>query len=567
MLYLLYSKRLCAFADPLFPHSLVSSRLFGMHHQSRPAVQQAIDYIVSSIASGAFARGDRLPSMKRLASLAGVSLVTMWKAVNTLKDRGVLDCMRGRPTRVGERGRSVPPLSAEQTGEKGRAKEVSPVVRRVLSAVEDSIVQGRYLPGNRLPSYKELQSELGVSYRPLKKALTELQRKGVIVAWKRGYAVPGHARRSTPRSRIVFLAARQVGETMRLDLGGGLLLHLLEQECAKGGMVLDRIMYFAKGPRLVFVDIPTGSEYDELRDRPEVIGYIVMAVNRESSHNRVMEWLSLMKKPVALLSNLRRSHLPLPRKNQRVFRYFVTGTTATPGREVGEFLLNRGHRKVAFFSAFPTLDWSKKRLGGVREALRDAGISDGIVEFALDNTTYPPSSTDMSRESRHVVAGLEQALRNIEKGLPRAMIRPLQRQMEDFFTSGWITIDNALRLEPLFDRAMEHDDIRVWVCAHDPVAVCARDYLQSRGIPVPGRISLIAFDNTYDAANRLITSYDFNMTGLAHALMGYLLRSGYFAVPRAGSVTEVRGMIVERMTTSGEPAGPGQNLLASGARR
>jgi len=337
---------------------------------------------------------------------------------------------------------------------------------------------------------------------------------------------------------------------MRLEVGGGLLLHFLEQECTKSRITLDRIMYYIENGRPLYENTMTGMTSYLLENGPEVVGYIIMAVNSDPAHAQVMNHLSFLKKTVAVLTNLQLSHLRMHRKNSRFFRHFVTGTTKTPGKKVGEFLRNRGHCKIAYFSIFSGLTWSQRRVEGIRESFREAGFHNAVSHFPIDDTPYPHDFDHANAPSRYLMTTLEQSLRKIKPHLPFDMYNSFEQDVENFVKSRWRFIDNAFRLNPLFEQAKNQADITAWVCENDVVALCALNFLQSKNIPVPRRISLIGFDNSFEAASRLITSYDFNMSGLAHALLGYLLKSGYFVVQRSSNTTELTGMVVGRMTTA-----------------
>ena len=52
--------------------------------------------IVQAISSGAFIEGERLPSENELSQLLGVAVVTVREALNTLRDRGLIETRRGR---------------------------------------------------------------------------------------------------------------------------------------------------------------------------------------------------------------------------------------------------------------------------------------------------------------------------------------------------------------------------------------------------------------------------------------------------------------------------------------
>jgi GntR family transcriptional regulator of abcA and norABC len=55
-----------------------------------PGIQRAIDFIKDGVSSSEWPQGTRMPSIRRLAQMAGVSLATMFKAIHILKSKGII---------------------------------------------------------------------------------------------------------------------------------------------------------------------------------------------------------------------------------------------------------------------------------------------------------------------------------------------------------------------------------------------------------------------------------------------------------------------------------------------
>lgn len=55
-----------------------------------------------------------------------------------------------------------------------------PIYRQIVDVAFNEVTSGRWLPGQRIPSVRELAADLGVNSRTVLKALEELQDLGLI---------------------------------------------------------------------------------------------------------------------------------------------------------------------------------------------------------------------------------------------------------------------------------------------------------------------------------------------------------------------------------------------------
>ncbi len=55
-----------------------------------------------------------------------------------------------------------------------------PIYTQILEVITIRIVSGQYAPGDRLPSVRELAAEAGVNPNTMQKALSELERSGLV---------------------------------------------------------------------------------------------------------------------------------------------------------------------------------------------------------------------------------------------------------------------------------------------------------------------------------------------------------------------------------------------------
>jgi len=106
------------------------------------------------------------------------------------------------------------------------------------------------------------------------------------------------------------------------------------------------------------------------------------------------------------------------------------------------------------------------------------------------------------------------------------------------------------QLEGAFAEALADRSISAWVGANDLVALECLQYLQTRGVHMPHRISVLGFDDSFEAGYHSLTSYSFNAPAAMHAMVEYLLRpvSSRAKARMAGPVV-VNGWVHERATT------------------
>ena len=102
------------------------------------------------------------------------------------------------------------------------------------------------------------------------------------------------------------------------------------------------------------------------------------------------------------------------------------------------------------------------------------------------------------------------------------------------------------KMQPLFDKALQDKSITAWVMANDFAATIAIDYLKERNVRVPDDLSMISFDNTLDAMEYQLTSYDFNNHGTITLILRSILAPHTVKPRRKGVCIEVDGTLVIR---------------------
>lgn len=108
-----------------------------------------------------------------------------------------------------------------------------PIYAQILEVIQMRIISGIYQPGGRLPSVRELAVEAGVNPNTMQKALSELERSGLVTAVRTSGRVVTEDMEMIGQTKTA-LAREQVQEFMdkmkRLGFEKEEVVRLLEQE-------------------------------------------------------------------------------------------------------------------------------------------------------------------------------------------------------------------------------------------------------------------------------------------------------------------------------------------------
>ena len=78
----------------------------------------------------------------------------------------------------------------------------APIYSQLIAQIKVGIVSGAFPPGERLPSVRDLATEAGVNPNTMQRALTELEREGLLVSG-------GTSGRSVTQDEAVLVAMRE----------------------------------------------------------------------------------------------------------------------------------------------------------------------------------------------------------------------------------------------------------------------------------------------------------------------------------------------------------------------
>jgi Periplasmic binding protein-like domain/Bacterial regulatory proteins, gntR family len=429
----------------------------------------------------------------------------------------------------------------------------------MCARLKQDILTGRFHPGQSLPSCKELQGLYNVSYPTLIKALETLAAQEIIKTYQRGYIIPALAK-SESSARIVAIGCGWEDGTLWIDYQDKNYFRILESECIQSKIPLDIVVYCRQNDKLCFIDTVSRKPY--ALSNENILSFIVIVANLKIPPEEVLQKLLILKKPVAVLDVVGGWEASPRTINNYYFRLFTVTTSMHPPQLAGRYLLNLGHTDIAFISPFHKALWSQQRLKGIRELYRDAGYVNNVHPFVLDRYAfqwdYLQKDLDNPEDIQALIAGYNKWQNYADTKFTRKFGHYSYTIFK--YLSEWNCATGEIyhRMIPLFRRALENGRITAWVMANDYTATLALDFLKKNSVRVPEKLSVISFDNTLDAMENQLTSYDFNLNGIVSIMLRYALRPSSVASPSGKIAVEAEGAIIERRSTAQNAAGKGK---------
>lgn len=514
--------------------------------KQKPGIKRACEYISTLKQEN---EESSLPPIRQLARSAGVSFVTMWKAIRYLLDNGAVISRGNRLIVIKNSSEQVPAKDNSSVNSEPGTQITVSQRNCIVEKLYKDILTGRFSGDDKLPSCKELQRFYNVSFATLKKTLSVLTEQRIIETRGNSYYIPSLTG-STGWARIVAIGCGWEDGKIWVDYQDKNYFRSLESECMRMNIQLDVIIYYRKQGRLRFINTASRKEYD-LNDRT-ILGYIFIVANLDSTPEEVLERLSGLGRSIAVLDVVGGWKIPSCARNNSFIQFFTATASVLPAKRVAQYLLSKGHKKIAFFSPFHLALWSKKRLSTIIETYKFAGINDGVISFVLNEYAY-----QWDYLKNHIFKEDLRTLMNQytewKKETNSEVFKRLGNLGYSFikYITEWNCASGLIyeKMKSLFDKALTNKSITAWVMSNDFTATIALDYLKDCGVRVPEDISIISFDNTIDAMEYHLTSYDFNNLGIITMILRFILAPHTMKLQRRGGCIEVDGTLVVRHTS------------------
>lgn len=510
-------------------------------------LSRAYDFLLQRIEECRECGEHRLPTVASMGSACGVSHVTMQHAVTRAVGEKRIESRRGSGIYL--HGHSRPP------GEERESPSES-AWQRASARLETDILSSRFRRGRRLPTRKELCAWYGVSHRTINRALQWLASRGVLARDGVGYRV-SRGRRVEESGFVVVHRAGTVRGTALPDTRHLRNVLDLENVCVRSRLGIRTTFYTYRGSSM-YPQGPFGGPPYRSRDLSDVLGFVVFT--RGLTDLGTHEHVSLLAgygKPVAVLDEEGVcTRMAEERRYPSHVRVFPQGMSEQAGRVVGEYLITLGHRQVVYIDPFPDIEWSTRRLAGLRRAYGQAGPDWHVVHVPVP---MPPGAAGCDRQGR----SLDRIMADLSGGLDPD--DPVHRQLRAVITnpSGQPMGENLFRsvvsealheaLGPTVGRVLRtHAELTAFVGPNDEAAVGLVRSLEKLGHEVPHSFSVIGFDDSFEAQAYDLTSYSFNESAAMQAMVDFILnpRWGPFERRDRSQVVELDGFVKKRRTTA-----------------
>jgi DNA-binding LacI/PurR family transcriptional regulator len=276
-----------------------------------------------------------------------------------------------------------------------------------------------------------------------------------------------------------------------------------------------------------------------------LFGYIFPLISPEPETTLALQQLARTRRHVALVDLLGDVSLP-GHTRMHPWQLFDAVISQAPGTHAARYLLQKGHRRVAYLSPFHRSTWSINRFAGMQRVFSAAGRNDSPALVAFNNPAQPHTVYLDSALRTSAYHALQPALRRWAGALPdhhRIQVEPLL--MHELPRQHLPQAEFNRHLDTLFTYAhTRYPDVTAWVCANDEIARQAQRFCVRTGDRT--RISILGFDDSLIALHHRITSYNFNTAALARRVLWSLLRPYSHAMPGYDQHTPVEGMFIER---------------------
>jgi hypothetical protein len=478
-----------------------------------PAIDKALAYLAEI-------KDPRSYSIRRLARNAGVSLVTMWKAMH----------------------RHSAPEIAPAAAPRSRP-EPKRAWQRLRDAIARDLLQGWLSRREYMPNVKELCAHYGAGAKSMRRALEELRAKGTIDRTGRRYGTRRARTAGISSIKVSVLVFTWKDEMPVLFADyNPYFIRGLEQECVIRGIGVELHGYWREGPHVVTSSASRAGRR-ALSALHEHAGFMHLAFWPSCVEPAVLSMLRGTDKPVAIIDEIGGWEVPecLISGNRALVinaRPFEAGAA-----EIARALIACGHHHVAFFSPFENDPWSHRCRDGLVSAFSGAGSGYRLALFTEKGSSLLGDDTFIGRAQKH---SADHRLRNYyakwRKNLDPSYTTQLDPHFHKYLLSQLWYAEVRRTLRPLFERAYADKSITCWVAVDTDVAWFAHDFLRAKA----SDLSLVTFGNSPEVSQRGITAYDFNADGAARAALEFVLYPDRKLPGQTGHALTIDGMLVDR---------------------
>lgn len=500
-----------------------------MHNRKAPVLSETVNKIRAIINNNP---GTRLPSVRNLSQKYSVSPVTMLRALAILKNEGLLEGGWGKRHFIADKNKLVKPAIDHPKMTK---------VEKTVLMIKNDIIEGKYQTHRPLPSIKYLASCYDVSYPSIRKSLELLKDENIIK--RSGSRYHFFTCKVKPQSKIAVVAFGTGRNSIKIVTERERNFYRLLSAVVMDQNVLLEIICcndYLEEPEFY---TPDDTPLEIFLKKKNITGIILSSYHMKDSAECLRKLLTF-NIPISAWVEDHRILKMIGRyyANKKNLSFFDSSYSTVPGFEVGRYLIERGHKNIAYISPFHESPWSQNRLTGLKKA----------AASTPDVHIYPFVCTGYLNDYFFLEKVLKES--SFEK---HCLITKISEKLHPFLKSRTSSIkyehDILLRDNMIFSvcedfirRASENISITAWVCANDQIAVLITDYWNHFTVPLTERPALIGFDNSFESFERNISSYEFNKRGEIQQMLNHLLYPNSSNLLNRKPSNRLSGRVVER---------------------
>lgn len=510
--------------------------------------ERAIEYLKKGLQENIWSPGDRLPGLKKLAVDAKVSHPVMAKALHYLSDKGLLEISpRSGISVVNTNGTDrQPSIEHRERWKKLRTDIANDLFSRALDISQP------------LPSMQELRHRYGVNFPILKKALSSLENDGLLTSYKKTYK-PNLFSSLKYKATLLVLCnifpdnLNRKGINLNeqgFDLSHRvwILMQKLEQLSSTQNFSIELWGYFFENNSTTYLK----PDHSICHSIENIKNYYGVCLIKTAPHtNDFSNMLSLLAKnglPISIFDVTGELEWTVPPVKRGSIRVFSVGATDLAGKKIGRYLLELGHREVAFISAWDKDGWTKNRYTGLCNAF--AMVSGSQIHLYADKR-YPEGAITLDdkilEEKIYSMPSLQNMLLS-NSPFSHEQVETIVYEVSPTFIATMYRQRLEIFLQPIFEEALLNPEITAWVCADDLMAISALRFLSKKGVEVPEKISVVGFEDILEAISANLTTYNFDIRGVAQTMVAFISNPSLFPV-KEGLFLEKNGFVVPRQSS------------------
>ncbi len=447
--------------------------------------------------------GEMLPSVRKLMKTFGVSSGTIQSVLKQLSEEGHIYSIRGKGFFWGKA-----PNADDLAQLLSKTVHRETILERLEREFATDWEKGFLDPNKNLPLAKELSDRYNVSQTILRKFLIHKVNQGILVRRGRLYAFASPLKTKTVKnfSQILFVT--------RCNSWGGFT--------AESERELDflRLVYQTAGEQhfkliLLGINEESGKLIDRsgkicrLTDYPNAIGAVLSTLLVQKPLP-LLQLFYGVKYPVSVWWEQPLQDIPPRFLSKNNWAFFNSTFGEIPGQQMGKYLLQKGFKKVCYFSPYHNSSWSKDRLTG----LQNSGIE--VTAFTDDEFASPWDYKEIARAQA-----------------PRLSVEIYAR--------------NLVKKKLLKFAKDVPADCNCWVCVNDEVAGLFYEISDEGECNLPGEKTdpnVFGFDNSAESYLLRIASYDFNTSALIKQIFYYIENPDGFGNKKR--LHQILGQVVEK---------------------